>query len=171
MFIKRSYVRSLSLYVDDIVVIDNDDWCNGNGSTQTCLAKEFEIKDLGPSGMSYWVLTLNWVKDVQDFANILGCHIGSWPSTYWGLPLGSRFKPTKAWDSVISKYHNRLTRWKSLYSLKGTRVTLISSTFCKHSDLFYVSSPNLNRHEEKVGKDRKRFPMERGWSWLQISLG
>lgn len=53
VFIKCSYVRSLYSYVDDIVVIDNDGWCNGNDSTQTCLAKEFEIKDLGPSRMSY----------------------------------------------------------------------------------------------------------------------
>jgi hypothetical protein len=68
------------------------------------------------------------VGDVESFAHILSCRIGSLPMTYLGLPLGASFKSHSIWNGVIEKVERKLASWKKLYLSKGGRVTLIHST-------------------------------------------
>lgn len=61
---------------------------------------------------------INWNKSVVFFFNtpiprqnkivkILGCSIGSFPSTYLGLPLGLKV-PDSFWVDLISKFNKKL---------------------------------------------------------------
>ena len=40
------------------------------------------------------------VTNTKDLASKLGCKIGSLPTSYLGLPLGSKHKALGVWDSV-----------------------------------------------------------------------
>lgn len=54
-------------------------------------------------------------------------NIGSFPTTYLGLPLGANFKASKIWLGIIEKFEKRLATCKMQYlSLRG-RVTMINS--------------------------------------------
>jgi hypothetical protein len=68
------------------------------------------------------------VEDVESLAHILGCRIGSLPTTYLAMPLGASFKYISIWNGVIENVERRLASWKKLYLYKGGRVTLIHST-------------------------------------------
>lgn len=65
---------------------------------------------------------INWNKSVVFFFNtpiprknkiskILGCSIGSFPSTYLGLPLGLKV-PDSFWVDFINKFNKKLVGWK-----------------------------------------------------------
>ncbi|RVX04548.1 Exocyst complex component SEC6 [Vitis vinifera] len=54
--------------------------------------------------------------------------MGSLPSSYLGLPLGSPFKSMSTWDGVEEMFCKRLAMWKRQYISKGGRITLSRST-------------------------------------------
>jgi hypothetical protein len=58
------------------------------------------------------------VEDVESFAHILGCRIGSLPMTYLSMPLGASFKSISIWNGGIEKVEQRLASWKKLYLSK-----------------------------------------------------
>lgn len=68
-------------------------------------------------------LRVNWgksslipVKDVpqiQRLASILGCKVESLPTTYLGMPLGSKHKVLEIWDGILEKAEKKLARWKA----------------------------------------------------------
>jgi hypothetical protein len=74
------------------------------------------------------------VDQVGMLAGILGCGVASLPVKYLGLLLGASYKAKHIWDGIIKKLEYRLTSWKSLYLLKGGRVTLIKRPWliCPH---------------------------------------
>ena len=43
------------------------------------------------------------VDNIQLLAGILGCSIGSFPSSYLDLPLGAKFKDKSIWAPVIER--------------------------------------------------------------------
>ena len=59
----------------------------------------------------------------------LGCGVGSLPTTYLGLPLGTPHKSMGVWDSIVDRFRKRLASWKRQYISKGGRLKLIQSTF------------------------------------------
>ena len=72
----------------------------------------------------------------------LGCGIGSFPSSYLGLPLGAPHKAIGVWNSVEERFRKRLASWKMQYISKGGRITLIRSTLSSlpiyHLSLFHM---------------------------------
>ncbi|RVW62551.1 putative ribonuclease H protein [Vitis vinifera] len=68
------------------------------------------------------------VENMDDLAWEFGCKVGSFPSTYLGMPLGASFKSTSVWDGVEDRFRKRLGMWKRQYLSKGGRATLIRST-------------------------------------------
>ena len=65
---------------------------------------------------------------MATLALILGCKIGSLPTTYLGLPLEASYKSTRVWDTVEERFKKRLSLWKRQYLSKGGRLTLLKST-------------------------------------------
>ena len=66
--------------------------------------------------------------NLEEFAEVLGCKVGSLPSTYLGLPLGAPYKSSKVWEGVEERFKKRLVLWKRQYLSKGRRQTLIKGT-------------------------------------------
>ena len=66
--------------------------------------------------------------NLEEFAEVLGCKVGSLPSTYLSLPLGAPYKSSKVWEGVEERFKKRLALWKRQYLSKGRRQTLIKST-------------------------------------------
>lgn len=61
------------------------------------------------------VVPIGYVGNVADFADILCCNIGSFPTTYLGLPLGASFKDLSVWNPILEKIERRLSKRKKLY--------------------------------------------------------
>ncbi|CAN1256031.1 Putative ribonuclease H protein At1g65750 [Linum perenne] len=60
-------------------------------------------------------------------ASIFGCQLESLPTTYLGLPLGSRAKTKEIWGPVIETFRNRLQGWKARLLSLGGRLVLLKS--------------------------------------------
>ncbi|RVW39533.1 Transposon TX1 uncharacterized 149 kDa protein [Vitis vinifera] len=56
---------------------------------------------------------------METLASVLGCKIGSLPTSYLGLPLGAPYKSTRVWDIVEERFRKRLYLWKRQYLSKG----------------------------------------------------
>lgn len=65
------------------------------------------------------------MSNIESLAWILGCKIGSLPSSYLGLPLGAKFKSKEVWNPVIERITLRLDSWKAKLLLNGSRSTLL----------------------------------------------
>ena len=62
------------------------------------------------------ILPVGGVEEVEELAVEVGCRVGSLPSTYLGLPLGTLHKSLSAWDGVEERVHKRLnTLEKTIY--------------------------------------------------------
>ena len=133
------------LYADDTLLfceVDKDQlkflrwilmWFEAMSGLKINLNKS-EITPIGP------------VTNTKDLASKLGCKIGSLPTSYLGLPLGSKHKALGVWDSVEERFRKRLASWKIQYISKGGKVTLIRSTLSS-LPIYYLS---LFRMPQKV---------------------
>ena len=67
------------------------------------------------------------VDDVflTSLAELVGCEVGDWPTTYLGLPLGGNPCSRSFWEPVITKVAKRLDGWKGVFLSKRGRLTLI----------------------------------------------
>ena len=74
------------------------------------------------------ILPVGNVDNLNQLACELGCRVGSLPSSYLRLPLGSKMNSTRVWEGIEEKIRRRLAAWKRQYISKGGRLTLIRST-------------------------------------------
>ena len=81
---------------------------------------------------------------METLAEELGCKAYSLPSTYLGLPLGSRNRSVCAWDGVGQRLRKRLAKWKRQHISKGERATLITSTMSS-LPIYYMSILHMPR--------------------------
>ena len=140
------------LYADDTLIFCEADlgqlkflswilmWFEAMSGLKINLAKS-EIIPIGP------------VTNLVELALELGCKIGSFPSSYLGLPLGAKHKALGVWDSIEERYRKRLAVWKTQYISKGCRITLIRSTLSS-LPIYYLS---LFRMSQKVCAILKRI--------------
>jgi hypothetical protein len=68
------------------------------------------------------------LDSMTSLANILCCHVGALPMLYLGMPLGTPYKSSSVWHSVLEKIERRLASWQTLYLSKGGCLTLLKST-------------------------------------------
>ena len=61
------------------------------------------------------------VHNMEEFAKVLGCKVGTLPTIYLGLPLGAPYKSSRVWERVEERFQKRLALWKRQYFSKGGR--------------------------------------------------
>ena len=96
------------------------------------------------------------ITNIEDLASMLGCKVGSLPSTYWGLPLGVPFKSIHAWDVVEEGFQRRLALWQRQYLSKVGRLTLLKSTLSSLPIYFislFVIPCKVSLRLEKIQRD------------------
>ena len=74
------------------------------------------------------IIPVGDMESPKVLAQELGCKVNLLPTTYLGLPLGTRHKSLAVWDNVEEKFCRKLSLWKRHYISKGGRITLIHST-------------------------------------------
>ena len=84
------------------------------------------------------IIPIGTVTNAMELASELGCKIGSFPSSYLGLPLGAEHKNLGVWDSIEERFRKRLASWKVQYISKGGRMTLIHSILSS-LPIYYLS--------------------------------
>ncbi|RVW42464.1 putative ribonuclease H protein [Vitis vinifera] len=93
---------------------------------------------------------------METLASVLGCKIGSLPTSYLGLPLGAPYKSTRVWDAVEERFRKRLSLWKRQYLSKGGRLTLLKSTLSSLPTYFlslFVIPKKVCARLEKIQRD------------------
>ena len=101
---------------------------------------------------------------MEEFVEVLGCKLGSLPSTYLGLPLGAPYNSSRVWEGVEERFQKRLALWKKQYLSKGGRWTLIKSALSNLPICFmslFVIPKRVAARLEKIQSD---FLWEEG-SW------
>nr|XP_009785833.1 PREDICTED: uncharacterized protein LOC104234042 [Nicotiana sylvestris] len=73
------------------------------------------------------IYPINLVENLEELADIMGCDVGSFPTTYLGLPLGARYKVAEVWSGVIEKVEKRLATWQMQNLSMSGRLTLVNS--------------------------------------------
>ena len=85
------------------------------------------------------IVPVGEVNNLDALANILCCRVGSLPMKYLGMPLGTSFKTTSIWNSILEKMEKKLSGWKRLYLSKGGRLMLLKSTLSSLPTYFFLS--------------------------------
>ena len=84
------------------------------------------------------------------------CSMGSFSTTYLGLPLGASYKSVGAWSGIVEKFERRLASWQQQYlSLRG-RVTLINSVLDSVPTYFmslFLVPAKVQNHLDKTRRD------------------
>ena len=94
-----------------------------------------EILDLYTRGLGQLI---NWDKSLIFFINtpedrqrkivrILGCGVGKLPSTYLGLPLGTK-PPNSFWNGIIDRFSKKLVGRKGASLNQESKCLLVIST-------------------------------------------
>ena len=102
------------------------------------------------------IISMGRVENVEDLTLKFGCKVSTLPSSYFGFPLGARFKEVAVWDGVEEMMRKRLSFWKMQYISKGGKLTLIWSTlfsmliYCM--SLFYMPK-NMSLRLERIQRD------------------
>lgn len=65
--------------------------------------------------------------EVVGLAEELGCKKGSLPFSYLGIKVGANMNRVSNWEPVVSKFKNRLSKWKANTLSIAGRLTLIKS--------------------------------------------
>ena len=97
------------------------------------------------------IIPIGEVRNIQSLANILQCKLNNLPMIYLGMPLGSLYKTTSIWNSILERMEKKLSGWKQLYLSKGGRLTLLKSTLSSlptyYLSLFTIPKAVANRLE------------------------
>ncbi|XP_071694847.1 uncharacterized protein [Rutidosis leptorrhynchoides] len=60
-------------------------------------------------------------NDVVSLANIAGARVGTFPTTYLGIPIGSSMNRISNWDTLCDKLRSKLSTWKESLISSGGR--------------------------------------------------
>lgn len=94
----------------------------------SCIKLFEEALGLNVNNHKSKLLGINCEADhITHLANMLGCKVSTWPSTYLGLPLFGKPKTASFWDPIIQKVDRRLMSWRHTHASKGGRLTLIQA--------------------------------------------
>nr|KAJ0210513.1 hypothetical protein LSAT_V11C400178610 [Lactuca sativa] len=63
----------------------------------------------------------------SNWANILGCEVGTFPFKYLGVLVGANMKTKKHWKIIIERFNSKLSTWKSKTISFSGWLTLLKS--------------------------------------------
>ncbi|GJY25253.1 hypothetical protein Tco_0683870 [Tanacetum coccineum] len=114
-------------YANDAVFMGQ--WCDGNISTLIHVLECFyRASGLRINMSKSKILGVNVDSDkVKGVASKLGCLILKTPFTYLGSKVGGSMSRVHAWNEVIDRVKNRLSKWKMKTLSIGGRLTLLKS--------------------------------------------
>ncbi|CAN1850399.1 Putative ribonuclease H protein At1g65750 [Linum perenne] len=166
------------LFADDVVIFC--DACEVQVGNLLAILICFEtVSGLKVNVHKSVIFTLGDVGEAHRYADILGCSIGSFPSSYLGLPLGIRSPSSQIWEPVVVNIRKKLESWRAKFLSFGGRITLLRSVLSSSrftSCLFFVlllllflRSRRFNTFFmwEGVGEDRKPHLVR--WSMVKVS--
>ena len=99
---------------------------------------------------------------MEELVELLRCKVGSFLTTYIGLPLEAPYKSSKVWERVEEHFQKRFALWKRQYLPKRGKQTLIKSTLS--SLLIYTMSLFVipKRVETTLEKIQRNFLWGKG---------
>lgn len=100
---------------------------------------------------------VNNVPNIEELASVMGCSIGTFPTTYLGLPLGSKFKNVEIWNGIIEKFEKRLASWQMQYLSMGGRLVLINSVLDSIPTYYMSLFPMPGKILNQLDKIRRNF--------------
>jgi hypothetical protein len=91
------------------------------------------------------------------YSQLFGCHTGTYPFKYLGIPMHLKKLNNKDWKVVEQRIERKLSSWKDKYLLVGGRLVLINSVFSSMV-LFMLSFFEVPKGVlEKIDYYRSRF--------------
>ena len=105
------------------------------------------------------LLPVREAVDAEGYALESGCKVGTFPTSYLGLPLGASHKSVTVWDGVEERYCKVL--WKRTYISHGGRLTLIRSTLFSMPVYFVSLFRMLSVMKQKLEIVQKRYLLGR----------
>lgn len=106
------------------------------------------------------IYPVNSVPNLEELAEVMCCKVGSFPTTYLGLPLGARYKALGIWNGVIEKFEKKLASWKMQYLSLGGRITLINSVLDSIPTYFLSLFPIPEKVQRRLDQLRRDFLWE-----------
>lgn len=96
-------------------------------------------------------------ETLMEWADFLGCDIGSSQLTYLGTDILTSSSKIKFWDPLIGKFQKRLQSWKSSSTTQAGRLILLKAAL-DSLPIYWLSLFKLPVHvEKKLEVIRKRF--------------
>ncbi|XVF28983.1 hypothetical protein REPUB_Repub15cG0080400 [Reevesia pubescens] len=82
--------------------------------------------------------TIDNLDPLEDWASIVGCKVGAFPTTYLGLPLRAKRNSLTIWKPLLKKVEKKPAVWKSRFLSIGGKVTLLKSVISS-LPIFFMS--------------------------------
>lgn len=67
-------------------------------------------------------------SNLQEYAIILNCKVGTWPMQYLGASIGKSTSNISFWEPLILKFHSKLKGWKNMPTLMAERLVILKAT-------------------------------------------
>lgn len=99
----------------------------------------------------------------EQWANLIGCKLGSWPLQYLGAPLGLSIKRKLFWAPLVNKVRSKLAGWKCRTLNKSGRAVLIKSTLNTIPSYWF----NLFRAPKNITSQLEQI--KRRFFWQEIN--
>ncbi|XP_070025308.1 uncharacterized protein [Nicotiana sylvestris] len=106
------------------------------------------------------IYPVNSVPNLLELADIMGCNTGSFPTTYLGLPLGTKYKSTEIWNAVVEKFEKKLATWQRQYISLGDKLTLINNVLDSIPTYFMALFPIPTKVQKQLDRIRRNFLWE-----------
>ncbi|CAN1341569.1 Putative ribonuclease H protein At1g65750 [Linum perenne] len=81
---------------------------------------------------------IDFVPEAAVFADFLGCRLENFPSTYLGLPLGTKATSKVIWDPIISSLKRKIQSWRTRFLSLGGHIALLKSVL-SGMPVYYLS--------------------------------